>query len=564
MRTRNLLCASILAMVMFGAATHAEVIKPVDATASTFFPGRDPDTSIINGNGLTGDGSAGSTHGNAAAEGPYWSTNPGDVAPEITFDLGGLYDVTTMRIWNWNYTGLTDGGVEDVDVYAGATLGSMALVGSYTFAQADGTATYTGEDIALSTSGVRYIRFDITTFYNMAYTWGGLSEVRFEGSQYGGSVITPTTATASSYYSARLPANTWNGSGLTGDGSPGSTHLASGGEGNMWSSNLGDVDPSITYDLGAVYDVNVMRIWNWNYAGFASMGVSNTEVFAGPTLGSMTSRGVFSLAQAPGTDGYLGEDVVVSFTGVRYISFDILSTHAGTTYPPGGAGGDTGLSEVRFRGTALDVGAIITPAAAVANTEWGSPIGDAIHLIDASRIDGANQLVPGGWDTGYVGRDDWGTWENWVYIDLGKAYPLDEIRIWNYTETDTANNLIGRSTKTSSLWVAGAGATLPTPGVPTGQGTAGFTAGMGWTSIWAGDLNIGETTLNPVEPDQVFDASAQPPVRYVGLDIDSRWGGDAFRGKDPTYPTPFTNYAPGLGYIQVTEAITQGTLFVIR
>ena len=229
-----------------------------------------------------------------------------------------------------------------------------------------------------------------------------------------------------------------------------------------------------------------------------------------------------------------------------------------------------GLLIVALIATAIMTGAvnaaIITPTAAVANTEFNAANnwGNALHLIDATRITRDNRVGAGDWARGYIGTDGWGTWENCVYIDLGAGYSLDEIRIWNYTESDTANNLIGRGVKTSSLWVAGDGATLPTAGVPTGLGTNGFTVGMGWTSLWAGDLNIGETTTFPAAPDQVFDAPAQTPIRYVGLDIDSRWGGDATRGEDGGYPTPYSNYAPGLCYIQVTQRAKTGTIFLIK
>ena len=142
-KSKGLLIVAIIVIAIITGYANAYLIKPVGATASSYFGVRYPTLTIdgsgiadVNGNSVFGD--FGDTHINIALEGYYWTTNPGDAAPEITFDLGGLYDVTSMRIWNWNYTGLTDGGVKDVDVYVGATLGSMALVGSYAFNQADG------------------------------------------------------------------------------------------------------------------------------------------------------------------------------------------------------------------------------------------------------------------------------------------------------------------------------------------------------------------------------------------------------------------------------------------
>jgi hypothetical protein len=208
---------------------------------------------------------------------------------------------------------------------------------------------------------------------------------------------------------------------------------------------------------------------------------------------------------------------------------------------------------------------IIAPTEAVANTHDGfGPASSASNLIDAARLNGSNQLVPGSWVSGWVGTDAWGTWENWVYIDLGAEYNLEEIRIWNYTETDTANNFIGRGVKAGSVWVAGEGAALPTVETPgfaiDGDGSVKFS---GWTNFWAGDLAIGETGTDPVDAQNVFDATGTNGVRYVGIDINSRWGGDAWRGLE-TDPSPgYLNYAPSLGYVQVSGVIPEPATLVL-
>ena len=217
---------------------------------------------------------------------------------------------------------------------------------------------------------------------------------------------------------------------------------------------------------------------------------------------------------------------------------------------------------------------VITPVSAVANQEhtaansWGL----ASNLIDASAINGSNQLIARGWNNNYL-SNAWGTWEQWVVVDLGADYDLAEINVWNYHDSDTANNLVGRSTSGSSLWVGGSGATLPTVMTPVGLNVAGststdingnnpFNAGTGWTSVWSGDL------LNPTmdglarDADLTVDASAQTGVRYVGFKIDDRHGhynydlsgaGLGNQVEDPAYPTPWSSFEVGLGYIQVTQ-----------
>ena len=187
---------------------------------------------------------------------------------------------------------------------------------------------------------------------------------------------------------------------------------------------------------------------------------------------------------------------------------------------------------------------IITPTAAVANSQFADVVGPG-HLIDPTRLNASNQHVASAWGGNWLASDAWNTHENWVCIDLGVSWDLDEIRIWNYHEEEGAGipELSGRGVKACSIWVAPQGAALPTTGTPTGQSPAGFTTAKGWTQVWAGDLNAGPSTVPPVAdigPTNVFDVTGQTGIRYVGIDIGSRWGQD-----------PYTKNAPGLSHIQV-------------
>jgi len=135
-----------------------------------------------------------------------------------------------------------------------------------------------------------------------------------------------------------------DGSGLT-DGA----HTNS-VEGTMWLStgtDFGgeDTDPSVTFDLGEVYLVDRIHVWNYNEVNLPARGVNAVSIEYGitPALGS-TLAGITNFTQAPGEEGYTGE-VFDSFTPfeARYIKFDINSHH----------GGDNefyGLSEVQFFG----------------------------------------------------------------------------------------------------------------------------------------------------------------------------------------------------------------------
>ena len=224
-------------------------------------------------------------------------------------------------------------------------------------------------------------------------------------------IITPAVVDVSSQSPAGLPraaASVVDASGLVGDGSAGSTH-SSHGESTMWTSagtiSGGDFDPYITFDLGGAFDIAAMRVWNWNYAGFTQMDVARMEVFAGASVDDMASVGEFELAEASGLDSYTGDEFPVGLKHVRYIKFDILTSHDGAVFGPdekgehGGADGRslTGLSEVRFEGVAVGahspqpaIGADAVPvgtALSWAQPEAGTASGYQIYLSpDPQRV----------------------------------------------------------------------------------------------------------------------------------------------------------------------------------
>lgn len=151
----------------------------------------------------------------------------------------------------------------------------------------------------------------------------------------------------------RFAANTTNGSGLSGAGLTTDTHDAD-ETNSMWLSATvveGDSDRFITFDLGALYNVDTLRIWNYNESGFLGHGADAIEVFgsATDTLSTVAiGTGAQTLAVAIG--GGTGAEPAQNFVGatgldsVRYVQFRIDSNHGDNR---------VGLSEVRFEATAV-------------------------------------------------------------------------------------------------------------------------------------------------------------------------------------------------------------------
>jgi hypothetical protein len=179
-------------------------------------------------------------------------------------------------------------------------------------------------------------------------------------------IITGETATASSHIALtfnRVPSNAVDDSGLSaGDdlaGTADQTHARFPPNTTMWlstGSGFGGVDPNPTFtvDLGAVYDVTGVRVFNYNEFNepngpdLTGRGVQLANVLVGETAPT-TPLGPITLAKAPGQSNYTGEFFdLVALTGgpvrTRFFELDIQSNW-------GGDNSFYGLSELQFDGT---------------------------------------------------------------------------------------------------------------------------------------------------------------------------------------------------------------------
>jgi hypothetical protein len=161
--------------------------------------------------------------------------------------------------------------------------------------------------------------------------------------------IADITAVASTQYTAdgRLAMNAVNGMGLIGN-----AHGMTPG-GAMWLNNgtfvqPNDLDPWITFDLGAVWPVRSMKVWNYNeylpgQPGLLARGVSRADVLVGATVGLLTNFVTGqSFNQAPGTATDFSQTIDLGGLAARYVRLQKLTNF------PGGDNRFVGLSEVQF------------------------------------------------------------------------------------------------------------------------------------------------------------------------------------------------------------------------
>jgi hypothetical protein len=161
----------------------AVTITPVAATASSAY-GSTPAVSLTNGSGLVGG-----QHDTNCMN--MWLSNA-EVSPTVKFDLGASYTLMGMHVWNYNQVygaSFTRRGVSNVDVWISASGNGTPtsdpsdwtrIADDVKLSQANGLATYAGEDYALTTGqAARYVFFNDISNFGDSYT--GLSKVRFVG-----------------------------------------------------------------------------------------------------------------------------------------------------------------------------------------------------------------------------------------------------------------------------------------------------------------------------------------------------------------------------------------------
>lgn len=162
-------------------ASLGAFITPVDAAASSFqeAAGRSP-RKLIDGSGWseTWRGSGVYIHVANAAE--MWNGAGNAPAAWLNFDLGKIYNVSGMYVWNYNETGSWSArSVHEMDVLSSIDGKTFTPMGSYTLEQAPGIDDYRGQTISFKTVvHARYIKFDIKSNF-MGNDVSGLAEVRF-------------------------------------------------------------------------------------------------------------------------------------------------------------------------------------------------------------------------------------------------------------------------------------------------------------------------------------------------------------------------------------------------
>lgn len=364
------------------------LLKPVAVTAGSEAPGHEA-ANAANNSGMSGFFGPLETHGNDGDGAGMWRTgaNPG-ADNWIQLDLGAVYPLGKMLVWNYNQPGEMDKGVKNAriqysaDGVAWTTLGGAGR--TVHFKQASGTADEKASNwqapIDFAGAPARYVRLAPDAKANIG-NWGdsgtdgpsfGLSEIRIYRFSNpvgaGGQMIAVAQVSADSESEGSPALNAVNNLGMTGSTAKTDTHDRSGG----W---LSAADPApgggIQFDLGGTYPLGEMQVWNyngpegpllgiqWAKVSFSLDGINWTGTNGGEPCRFARANGEESEA-ATNLEGS-GNPVEFGGARARYVRIE-PSAEADRPGSWGGSdGGDAryGLSQVRFYSAS---GIVVEPA----------------------------------------------------------------------------------------------------------------------------------------------------------------------------------------------------------
>ncbi|KPK03451.1 MAG: hypothetical protein AMJ56_19095 [Anaerolineae bacterium SG8_19] len=146
--------------------------------------------------------------------------------------------------------------------------------------------------------------------------------------------------------------------------------------GTMWLSQAGVIgDQYVIFDLGDSYDLESLRIWNYNESSWTGRGVKDMHVLVSPDNVTYTDWGLFTLKKGPGTDAYdFSQKIELVASGVRYVKFEINTNHGDASY--------VGFSEVNFLSDSEIIGVTIEDV----SSEYTPDGRLAVHMVDGSGL----------------------------------------------------------------------------------------------------------------------------------------------------------------------------------
>jgi len=336
-----------LVLVLIGTTVRAQeverVLTPIRNVIATSNVPASGDNSgpedTVNGSGLNASGE------HSTWPGDMWTADLGDEPVYIQFEFNDVYELEEMWVWNYNPRSSIR-GVNEVTIEYSENGTDWTVFGDVECAEATGKDDYTANTIvALEGTQARYVRLTVLSARGF-YPKPGLSEVRFWTYAEATYRIYNVVATSNVPPLGKCgPENTVNDSGMTANGG----HSIVGAD--MWMVDPNDTLVDIQFAFGGVYELQEMRIWNFNvgWAGVKDVTIEYSE--------NGTDWIVFGDVQcAPGSGwANYAANTFVALNGIsaQYVRLTIHNWWPANAFTTDSSGERipvelTGLSEVRF------------------------------------------------------------------------------------------------------------------------------------------------------------------------------------------------------------------------
>lgn len=207
--------------------------------------------------------------------------------------------------------------------------------------------------------------------------------------------LAPVAAYAPNSSSKTIPTYVINGSGF--NETAGTHGTSNGNNDSVWRSGSADW---FVMDLGSLYNVADVKIWNYNGSSYTNRGLKQIDILFSVEDDAYSAGVDFSngkwvevvadheLAQAPGTDSYAGADPIVLATpkNARFIGIRIDSNHGGS---------ERGLSEIRIdvvRSVSMESVVAAAGSATVSGTLASVNSGDGEVFLAYGEANGGHDL----------------------------------------------------------------------------------------------------------------------------------------------------------------------------
>ena len=428
----------------------------------------------------------------------------------IKVDLNGVYDLTSLEIWNGNQANVTRRGIQQGDIYVatsdpGGNPGDAFNASAWTplildqaFAQSPGgniasTDTISLVDAAGNNLGVSFLAIHVDSTYASDLNSVSIGEIRLSGIDQSSSTTTST-----------LTVIDGTGSGVFDIGFEQSIEADTpvlGSEFSHWSGDVaGVVDVNLPSTMFTMQSTDSVVTANYDLINYELTVVGGQIVGAG----SSTFMTVGSIVDIVAPDFVNGIPFSGWSAGVGANASQFLDASAASTEF------QMNVSDATIIAT---YSALIPPGqlAAISSSQYSNF--DVEDAFDSTGLTGDlhNANTSEGWmsaGTGAAGQ--------WVIVDLGDTYTLDHLRAWNYNdaiwhERGIAQADIYYSTSGVGNNVHNSGTAFDASGWQTLVNDQAFTRAVGEASMENTDASID---------------LLQEIASHVAIVVDSNFGGN--------------------------------------